>query len=58
MKFDFVKKIYEKIPIKIKFAFLPLFVKVIADNPVFKKTCKDLEDFRNLENRIKYNLKS
>lgn len=49
MKFDFVKKIYEKIPIKIKFAFLPLFVKVIADNPVFKKTCKDLEDFSKLE---------
>ena len=37
MKFDIVKKIYEKIPMKVKFLFLPMFVRVIADNPVFKK---------------------
>lgn len=49
MKFDFIKKIYEKIPIKIKFTFLPLFVRIIADNPVFKKTCKSLEAFDELK---------
>lgn len=49
MKFDFVKKIYEKIPIKIKFMFLPFFVKVIADNPVFKNTCNNLDNFDQLE---------
>lgn len=45
MKFDIIKKIYEKIPMKIKYLFLPIFVRVIADNPTFKATCNELKLF-------------
>lgn len=48
MKFDVIKKIYEKIPIKIKFLFLPMFVRVIADNPDFKKTYFELDKYDKL----------
>lgn len=45
MKFDIIKKIYEKIPMKIKYLFSPIFVRVIADNPTFKATCNELKLF-------------
>lgn len=49
MKFDIVKKIYEKTPMKIKFLLLPMFVRVIADNPVFKKTYFKLNEYEKLD---------
>lgn len=43
MKFDIVKKIYEKIPMKVKYLLLPVFERVIADNSIFKKICSELK---------------
>lgn len=49
MRFDIIKKVYEKIPTKIKFLFLPVFVKVMVDNSTFKETYSDLRQFEQLE---------
>lgn len=45
MKFYMIKELYEKLPVKIKFLFLPLFVNILTENPVFKRTLKELEEY-------------
>ena len=50
MGFDVLKKMYEKIPNKMKFALQPLFVRALTENPVFKCTYQELEKFDKLDN--------
>lgn len=49
MSFDVLKKVYEKTPNKIKFALQPLFVRVLTENPIFKRTYQELEEFDKLD---------
>jgi len=44
-----MKKIYEKIPEKIKFVLGPVLVKVMVYNPVFKETYNELKQFDQMD---------
>ena len=45
MSGDALKKLYEKIPTGVKFAFSPLFVHAMVDNRIFRETWDELERF-------------
>lgn len=51
MGFDSLKGIYEKLPNKVKFMLMPLFVRTITDNGVFKATIKELDKFDRLDEK-------
>lgn len=56
MKFDVVKTMYEKMPMKIKFILLPVFMKAITENKVFKQTYNELINFDRLDEEKQKNL--
>ncbi len=45
MNYDIIKKMYERIPKGVKYVFSPIFVRVIANNPIFRRTYKELEAY-------------
>lgn len=49
MSFDALKNLYEKMPNKIKYILSPVFVRVLTDNPLYKKTRHELDEFIKLD---------
>lgn len=56
MNYDIIKKIYEKIPKRIKYAFSPIFIRFIISNPIFRKTYNDLCTFEKLTSENQLNI--
>lgn len=50
---NIIKKIYEKLPKFIKFAFSKIFIKLMINNKEFKKTWDELDKFENLSTKEK-----
>lgn len=48
MNYNQLKKFYEKIPKELKFAFAPIFVRVMVNNKVFQTTWKELDEFEKM----------
>jgi len=45
---NFIKVLYEKVPKGIKYAFSPIFIRLMVYNPEFKKTWNELDSFEKL----------
>lgn len=45
MNFNIVKKMYERMPKGMKFAFAPVFVNIMANNSIYRKTFDDLNAY-------------
>lgn len=55
MNYNSVKKLYERMPKKIKFFFSPFFIRMITNNSIYVKTLCDLESFEELADIDKTN---
>lgn len=57
---NFLKNTYERIPRRLKYAFSPLFIRLMVKNKVFKKTWDELERFDRLsdDEKKEYQLKA
>lgn len=53
MREDFLKRVYENMPRRIKSALSPIFVSMMVRHPEFKKTWRELEAFDRLTDKEK-----